>query len=56
MAPFTILLAFCACLLWSHCAARAEEPQAIEWHDATTLNIEGKGWNDTQDFFDRLPA
>jgi len=56
MTPLTVVLASCACILLSLCAARADEPQTIEWHDATALTIEGKGWNDTQDFFDRLPA
>ena len=26
------------------------------WHDLTTLGIEGKGWTDTRNFYDRLPA
>jgi lysophospholipase L1-like esterase len=26
------------------------------WHDAKNLTIEGRGWNDTEDFYFRLPA
>ena len=28
----------------------------LEWIDARTLTIEGKGWSETEDFFHRLPA
>ena len=28
----------------------------LHWHDLTTLSIEGKGWTDTRDFYDRLPV
>ncbi len=28
----------------------------ITWYDATTWGVEGKGWQDTERFFDRLPA
>lgn len=28
----------------------------MEWHDARTLRVEGKGWTDTERFYDRLPA
>jgi hypothetical protein len=28
----------------------------FQWHDARTLTVEGKGWQDTKEFFDRLPA
>lgn len=33
----------------------AAEP-AITWHDAAALTVEGKGWNDTEAFYYRLPA
>ena len=26
------------------------------WYDAKDLTVEGKGWTDTEDFYDRLPA
>jgi hypothetical protein len=26
------------------------------WFDLRQLNVEGRGWNDTRDFYDRLPA
>ncbi|MFN7138895.1 MAG: SGNH/GDSL hydrolase family protein [Limisphaerales bacterium] len=28
----------------------------LVWHDVRTLPIEGKGWTDTRNFYDRLPA
>lgn len=28
----------------------------VEWHDLRSWNIEGRGWNDTETPFDRLPA
>lgn len=33
----------------------AKEPQ-LEWHDVQDWGIEGKGWDDTEKYFDRLPA
>ncbi|MEP7213337.1 MAG: SGNH/GDSL hydrolase family protein [Acidobacteriota bacterium] len=30
--------------------------KATKWHDVRTLTIEGKGWSDTDKFYDRLPA
>ncbi len=29
---------------------------AMTWYDARGLNVEGKGWTDTETFYDRLPA
>ena len=29
---------------------------ALAWYDIRRLDIEGKGWTDTKDFYDRLPA
>lgn len=28
----------------------------ISWHDVRTWGVEGKGWDDTERYFDRLPA
>ncbi|NLB55348.1 MAG: hypothetical protein GX811_06205, partial [Lentisphaerae bacterium] len=28
----------------------------LYWYDAKSLTVEGKGWDDTEEFFDRLPA
>ena len=28
----------------------------LEWTDASKLTVEGKGWDDTAAFYDRLPA
>ena len=30
--------------------------EEITWHDIRDLAIEGKGWDDTESFYDRLPA
>ena len=54
MSSVAAMLAACACALLLHCAADADE--ALEWHDATALRVEGKAWADTESFFDRLPA
>jgi hypothetical protein len=54
MNALTAVLATCVCVLLLHCAAQAEE--ALEWHDAAALNIEGRAWQDTESPFDRLPA
>ena len=32
------------------------ETQEVVWHDIRQLGVEGRGWNDTKDFYDRLPA
>jgi hypothetical protein len=29
---------------------------ALRWHDAKDFGVEGKGWTDTKNFYDRLPA
>ena len=29
--------------------------QEVQWHAATTFEVEGKGWADTAEPFDRLP-
>lgn len=39
------------------CAAQAgANDNAIKWHDAAGLTVEGRGWTDTKDFYNRLPA
>lgn len=38
-------------------AAATQEPESkLAWYDAQQLTIEGKGWPDTERFFERLPA
>lgn len=39
-------------------AARAQLPliDGLKWYDIRELGVEGRGWNDTKDFYDRLPA
>jgi lysophospholipase L1-like esterase len=34
----------------------ADAKPQLTWHDARNLPIEGKGWQDTKKFYDRLPA
>jgi hypothetical protein len=36
-------------------APEQPHPQEIEWTDARTLGLEGRGWSDTKSFYDRLP-
>jgi hypothetical protein len=37
-------------------AAEATVTNEIHWTDIRDLGVEGRGWNDTQNFYDRLPA
>jgi lysophospholipase L1-like esterase len=34
----------------------AQATTETKWYDARTLTVEGKGWSDTAEFYDRLPA
>lgn len=36
--------------------AASGQASKVTWHGMRTLAIEGKGWEDTKDFYDRLPA
>jgi len=47
------LIAGLLCLIPA--SAEAQEPE-LTWVDARELTIEGKGWADTETFYDRLPA
>jgi hypothetical protein len=49
---FTVL----SCLLWFGLVTAAAAETEVTWVDARTLTVEGKGWTDTEDFYDRLPA
>ena len=33
-----------------------ERVDALSWYDTRHLYVEGKGWTDTNSFYDRLPA
>ncbi|HEX2639767.1 MAG TPA: SGNH/GDSL hydrolase family protein, partial [Pyrinomonadaceae bacterium] len=44
------------CLLASPCLIAAQEQTTPKWYDVRTLTVEGRGWSDTAEFFDRLPA
>ena len=50
------------CQVSADCVALGQESKKtsssetkIEWHDVKDWGVEGKGWNDTLSFFDRLP-
>lgn len=45
---------FCAITL-ACSAADTAPPKDTVWHDASTLTVEGKGWANTFQFYDRLP-
>lgn len=47
------ILVLLGCLLLLPCVAEAADE---DWYDATTFEIEGKGWSDTESVYDRLPA
>jgi hypothetical protein len=34
----------------------AHADSGLAWYDVQTLGVEGKGWSDTKDYYDRLPA
>jgi len=36
--------------------AQTNSEATLRWHDARELLVEGRGWTDTKDFYDRLPA
>ena len=36
--------------------AKLDEEQSTAWYDIRLLEIEGRGWDDTKSFYDRLPA
>ncbi len=33
-----------------------EVADGVRWYDIRALGVEGRGWNDTEEFYDRLPA
>ena len=37
-------------------AKAARPPGDTEWHDVRTWGVEGRGFDDTESYFDRLPA
>lgn len=61
-----LLLAASASLLLAHALhaqtrlipteTGVEDTNGVAWYDGTNLPIEGKGWTNTQSFYDRLPA
>jgi len=53
-----LTVAVLGCLLGQAAALAEPTNQAspFQWRDARDLTVEGKGWNDTKGFYDRLPA
>jgi len=52
----TLLLGGAVGLLVVSAASEPAEAEELKWYDAQVLGIEGKGWTDTESFYDRLPA
>jgi len=60
------VLAACVSLLTAHLKAAdgmenppltpARTDESVQWFDLRQLNVEGRGWNDTKAYYDRLPA
>ena len=50
------ILAIAATMLSAIISTAAGTNDTPAWTDIRTLGVEGRGWNDTKDFFDRLPA
>lgn len=46
----TFNLFFCSFII------NAQSVVKLRWHDARNLTVEGRGWTETKDFYDRLPA
>ncbi len=56
---FVLGLLFLFSLIQSFAASPKDESahsQILDWTDIRTLEVEGRGWNDTKEFYDRLPA
>jgi hypothetical protein len=53
--PF-LLIGFAALAFVSLVPEETEAAEEIVWTDARELTVEGKGWTDTETFYDRLPA
>jgi len=56
MKPIALPVILFALLLRAGVTEAKTSPQELVWTEIRTLNVEGRGWNDTKDFFDRLPA
>jgi lysophospholipase L1-like esterase len=57
---FTLIMASLAWIATSFTAAGEPAtnaaPDNLRWSDIRSLGVEGRGWNDTKSFYDRLPA
>ncbi len=46
----------CCCLAVERPGQAQDQKPSVTWHDARELGIEGRGFSDTEKFFDRLPV
>jgi lysophospholipase L1-like esterase len=49
----SLYLPFALALLWLPCAAQIS---TFRWYDISQYGVEGKGWEKTREYYDRLPA
>src|SRR5262249_30080939 len=60
VSAFLIVLSVCAATVAGQAVdparAKPDPKDSTAWYDARDLAVEGKGWNDTKAFYDRLPA
>lgn len=54
-ASFAMLALAVVALTWL-VPEQAQAAEELVWTDASQLTVEGKGWTDTESFYDRLPA
>ncbi|MCW5554193.1 MAG: SGNH/GDSL hydrolase family protein [Verrucomicrobiae bacterium] len=54
--PLTTILLLSLVMAIPGFAQETGEAARWQWRDARELTVEGKGWTDTKDFYDRLPA
>lgn len=54
--PPTAIAPLAVFLLFTTPSIAAEPAETTQWYSIRELEVEGKGWTDTKEFFDRLPA
>jgi lysophospholipase L1-like esterase len=50
------LVSVCCLVFPFHISGQTKTETTLKWHDARDFAVEGKGWSDTVNFYDRLPA
>jgi hypothetical protein len=56
MTTTCVLVGIALTLIGSAAAAEEPAPPELTWTDASALTVEGRGWKDTAEFFNRFPA